>query len=217
MRMALTPASQRDSVVIEAASMTTAFPSVRTEIRLSGVRSERVLVALSQASFSANSVVPIVVRSLKRRSSLGPRFGATPFYTFAFNQPPKAARLSSCTFRRQPTFHEISSVAGRALKVNFIPSSRKALEEDGAQIGDLDLVETNEAFAPEAYAVNKDLGWGDPAIVNANGRAIAISHPIGASGSRMLNTLLSDARRALAILCMGVAMCLEASEGRLVP
>lgn len=98
-----------------------------------------------------------------------------------------------------------------------IPASRKALEKAGWAVGDLDLVEANEAFAAQACAVNKDMGW-DPAIVNVNGGAIAIGHPIGASGCRILNTLLfemkrRDAKKGLATLCigggMGVAMCLE--------
>jgi acetyl-CoA C-acetyltransferase len=94
-------------------------------------------------------------------------------------------------------------------------ASRKALEKAGWSIGDLDLVEANEAFAAQACAVNKEMGW-DPEIVNVNGGAIAIGHPIGASGCRILNTLLfemkrRDARKGLATLCigggMGVAMC----------
>ena len=98
-----------------------------------------------------------------------------------------------------------------------IPSSRKALERAGWQPGQLDLVEANEAFAAQACAVNQDLGW-DTAKVNVNGGAIAIGHPIGASGARVLVTLLHemarrDARKGLATLCigggMGVAMCLE--------
>ncbi|MBL3571721.1 acetyl-CoA acetyltransferase [Rhodovulum sulfidophilum] len=98
-----------------------------------------------------------------------------------------------------------------------IPASRKALEKAGWKVEDLDLVEANEAFAAQACAVNKDMGW-DPAIVNVNGGAIAIGHPIGASGARILNTLLFEmkrrsARKGLATLCigggMGVAMCLE--------
>lgn len=98
-----------------------------------------------------------------------------------------------------------------------IPASRKALEKAGWGVGDLDLVEANEAFAAQACAVNKDMGW-DPAIVNVNGGAIAIGHPIGASGCRILNTLLfemkrRDAKKGLATLCigggMGVAMCIE--------
>jgi len=98
-----------------------------------------------------------------------------------------------------------------------IPASRKALEKAGWKIDDLDLVEANEAFAAQACAVNKDLGW-DSEIVNVNGGAIAIGHPIGASGARILNTLLFEmkrrnARKGLATLCigggMGVAMCVE--------
>ena len=98
-----------------------------------------------------------------------------------------------------------------------IPASRKALEKAGWKIDDLDLVEANEAFAAQACAVNKDLGW-NPDIVNVNGGAIAIGHPIGASGARILNTLLFEMKRrgskkGLATLCigggMGVAMCVE--------
>ncbi len=98
-----------------------------------------------------------------------------------------------------------------------IPASRKALERAGWKVDDLDLVEANEAFAAQACAVNKDMGW-DPDIVNVNGGAIAIGHPIGASGCRVLTTLLfemqrRDAKKGLATLCigggMGVAMCVE--------
>lgn len=98
-----------------------------------------------------------------------------------------------------------------------IPASRKALAKAGWSVGDLDLVEANEAFAAQACAVNKDMGW-DPAIVNVNGGAIAIGHPVGASGARILNTLLfemarRDAKKGLATLCigggMGVALCVE--------
>ncbi|MEX0954209.1 MAG: acetyl-CoA C-acetyltransferase [Rhizobiaceae bacterium] len=99
-----------------------------------------------------------------------------------------------------------------------IPASKKALEKAGWSVGDLDLVEANEAFAAQACAVNKGLGW-DPAIVNVNGGAIAIGHPIGASGTRIFNTLVFEmkrrgAKKGLATLCigggMGVAMCVEA-------
>lgn len=98
-----------------------------------------------------------------------------------------------------------------------IPASRKALEKAGWKTDDLDLVEANEAFAAQACAVNKDMGW-SPDIVNVNGGAIAIGHPVGASGARVLNTLLfemqrRDAKKGLATLCigggMGVAMCVE--------
>ncbi len=96
-------------------------------------------------------------------------------------------------------------------------ASRKALEKAGWKSEDLDLVEANEAFAAQACAVNKDMGW-DPSIVNVNGGAIAIGHPIGASGARILNTLVFEmkrrgAKKGLATLCigggMGVAMCIE--------
>jgi len=101
--------------------------------------------------------------------------------------------------------------------VGPVLASRKALEKAGWTVNDLDLVEANEAFAAQACAVNKDMGW-DPSIVNVNGGAIAIGHPIGASGCRVLNTLLFEmkrrgAKRGLATLCigggMGVAMCVE--------
>ena len=99
-----------------------------------------------------------------------------------------------------------------------IPASRKALEKAGWTAADLDLVEANEAFAAQACAVNKDMGW-NPDIVNVNGGAIAIGHPIGASGARIFNTLVHEmkrrgAKKGLATLCigggMGVAMCVEA-------
>ncbi|MGK6354838.1 acetyl-CoA C-acetyltransferase [Sphingomonas sp. DT-207] len=98
-----------------------------------------------------------------------------------------------------------------------VPASRKALEKAGWTVADLDLIEANEAFAAQALAVGKDMGW-DPDKVNVNGGAIAIGHPIGASGARVLTTLLyemqkRDAKKGLATLCigggMGIAMCLE--------
>lgn len=98
-----------------------------------------------------------------------------------------------------------------------IPASRSALKKAGWKIEDLDLIEANEAFAAQACAVNKDLGW-DTSKVNVNGGAIAIGHPVGASGARILVTLLHemqkrDAKKALATLCigggMGIAMCVE--------
>lgn len=98
-----------------------------------------------------------------------------------------------------------------------IPSTRKVLGRAGWTVDDLDLIEANEAFAAQALAVNKDLGW-DTSKVNVNGGAIAIGHPIGASGARVLVTLLHemqkrDAKKGLATLCigggMGVAMCVE--------
>jgi acetyl-CoA C-acetyltransferase len=98
-----------------------------------------------------------------------------------------------------------------------IPASRKALDKAGWKVRDLELVEANEAFAAQALAVNKDMGW-DPAIVNVNGGAIAVGHPIGASGARILVTLLHEmgrrgAKKGLATLCigggMGIALTVE--------
>ncbi|WP_299814536.1 acetyl-CoA C-acetyltransferase [uncultured Jannaschia sp.] len=105
----------------------------------------------------------------------------------------------------------------KVMGVGPIYASRRALDKAGWKVDDLDLVEANEAFAAQACAVNKDMGW-DPSIVNVNGGAIAIGHPIGASGARVLNTLLFEmkrrgAKKGLATLCigggMGVAMCVE--------
>jgi acetyl-CoA C-acetyltransferase len=98
-----------------------------------------------------------------------------------------------------------------------IPASRRALEKAGWKADDLDLIEANEAFAAQACAVNKDLRW-DTSKVNVNGGAIALGHPIGASGTRVLVTLLHemqrrDAKKGLATLCigggMGIALCVE--------
>jgi acetyl-CoA C-acetyltransferase len=98
-----------------------------------------------------------------------------------------------------------------------VPASRRALEKAGWTIADLDLIEANEAFAAQALAVGRELGW-DPERVNVNGGAIAIGHPIGASGARVLTTLLyemerRDAKKGLATLCigggMGIALCVE--------
>ena len=100
-----------------------------------------------------------------------------------------------------------------------IPATKKALEKAGSSKDDLDLIEANEAFAAQSCAVSKAIGW-DPEKVNVNGGAIAIGHPIGASGARILTTLLyelkrRDAKRGLATLCigggMGIALCVERS------
>lgn len=99
-----------------------------------------------------------------------------------------------------------------------IPASRKALEKAGWKVKDLELIEANEAFAAQALAVNKDMGW-DPAIVNVNGGAIAIGHPIGASGARVLVTLLHEmqrrgAKKGLATLCIGGGMGIALAVAR---
>ena len=98
-----------------------------------------------------------------------------------------------------------------------IPASRAALQKAGWTIDDLDLIEANEAFAAQSLAVGKELGW-DREKLNVNGGAIAIGHPIGASGARVLVTLIHemqkrDAKKGLTTLCigggMGIAMCVE--------
>ncbi len=110
-----------------------------------------------------------------------------------------------------------AGVDPKIMGIGPISASRKALAKAGWSVEDLDLIEANEAFAAQALAVNKDMGW-NPEIVNVNGGAIAIGHPIGASGARVLNTLLfemkrRDAKKGLATLCigggMGVALCVE--------
>jgi len=111
-----------------------------------------------------------------------------------------------------------AGVDPRIMGIGPVPSSKKALEKAGWSVSDLDLIEANEAFAAQSCAVARDLGL-DPAKINVNGGAIAIGHPVGASGARILNTLLFElkrrkARKGLATLCigggMGVAMCVEA-------
>jgi acetyl-CoA C-acetyltransferase len=116
----------------------------------------------------------------------------------------------------------IKSYASAALDPSImgmgpVPASRLALEKSGWQPGDLDLMEINEAFAAQACAVNKEMGW-DTSKINVNGGAIALGHPIGASGCRVLVTLLHemqrrDAKRGIAALCigggMGVALTVE--------
>ena len=98
-----------------------------------------------------------------------------------------------------------------------VPATRKVLERTGLKVDDMDVIESNEAFAAQACAVNKDLGWNTDKV-NVNGGAIALGHPIGASGARVLVTLLHEmqkrnSKKGLATLCigggMGIAMCVE--------
>ena len=113
--------------------------------------------------------------------------------------------------------HVLNVTNGNRLETYAIPSSKKALQKAKWKASDLDLIEANEAFAAQACAVNKEMGW-DPEIENVNGGSIAIGHPIGASGTRILTTLLHemekrDSKKGLATLCigggMGIATCLE--------
>ena len=128
----------------------------------------------------------------------------------------EAAKLGKTPIARIVSWAQ-AGVDPKIMGTGPIPSSRAALKKAGWNVGDLDLVEANEAFAAQACAVNKDLGW-DTNKVNLNGGAIAIGHPIGASGTRVLVTLLYEmqkrnAKKGLATLCigggMGIAMCVE--------
>ena len=128
----------------------------------------------------------------------------------------EAAKLGHTPLARIVSWAQ-AGVDPKIMGTGPIPASRNALRKAGWKADDLDLIEANEAFAAQACAVNKDLGW-DPAKVNVNGGAIAIGHPIGASGARVLITLLyemqkRDAKKGLATLCigggMGIAMCVE--------
>jgi acetyl-CoA C-acetyltransferase len=128
----------------------------------------------------------------------------------------EAAKLGKTPLARIVSWAQ-AGVDPKIMGTGPIPASRAALKKAGWNVGDLDLVEANEAFAAQACAVNKDLGW-DTGKVNVNGGAIAIGHPIGASGTRVLVTLLHEmqkrnAKKGLATLCigggMGIAMCVE--------
>jgi acetyl-CoA C-acetyltransferase len=131
-------------------------------------------------------------------------------------------RRDEAARRGAPVLARIASWASAGVDPSImgigpVPASRRALEKAGWAIGDLDLIEANEAFAAQALAVGKELGW-DAERVNVNGGAIAIGHPIGASGARVLTTLLyemgrRDAKKGLATLCigggMGIAVCVD--------
>ncbi len=128
----------------------------------------------------------------------------------------EAAKLGKTPLARIVSWAQ-AGVDPKIMGTGPIPASRAALKKAGWTVGDLDLIEANEAFAAQACAVNKDLGW-NVDKVNVNGGAIALGHPIGASGARVLITLLyemqrRDAKKGLATLCigggMGIAMCLE--------
>ena len=111
-----------------------------------------------------------------------------------------------------------AGVDPKYMGIGPVSASKKALDKAGWEVSDLDLIESNEAFAAQSLAVTREMGW-DPSIVNVNGGAIAIGHPIGASGCRILNTLIYElhhrkVNKGLATLCigggMGVSMCIEA-------
>jgi len=167
--------------------------------------------------------------SMESMSKLKPAFASPGSVTAAnasgVNDGAAAALLMSATEAETRGIEPLARIASYAtvgldpavMGVGPIYASRKALKKAGWRVEDLDLVEANEAFAAQACAVNKEMGW-DPRIVNVNGGAIAIGHPIGASGCRVLTTLLyemkrRDLRKGLVTLCigggMGVAMCVE--------
>ena len=151
--------------------------------------------------------------------------GVTPGNASALNDGAAAVVVCSADKARELGLEPLATISGYAnagvapevMGTGPIPATRRCLEKTGWSVGDLDLVEANEAFAAQAIAVNRDLDW-DPGKVNVNGGAIALGHPIGASGCRILVTLLHemrrrDCRKGLATLCigggMGVALALE--------
>jgi 3-oxoadipyl-CoA thiolase len=167
--------------------------------------------------------------SLEKLASLKPAFRAggtvTAGNSSGINDGAAAVVVASEDWARARGIEPLGVFAGSAsagvdpavMGSGPIPASRKALAKAGWKPADLDLVEANEAFAAQACAVNKDMGW-DPSKVNVNGGAIAIGHPIGASGARVFVTLLHEmekrnAKKGLATLCigggMGIAMCVE--------
>jgi acetyl-CoA C-acetyltransferase len=128
----------------------------------------------------------------------------------------EAARRGATVLARVASWAS-AGVDPSIMGIGPVPATRRALEKAGWKIADLDLIEANEAFAAQALSVGKELGW-DAERVNVNGGAIAIGHPIGASGARVLTTLLHemgkrDAKKGLATLCigggMGIALCVE--------
>ena len=167
--------------------------------------------------------------SLDGMAKLRPAFGADGTVTAGnasgINDAAAALVVMSADEARRRGLQPLARIASFAtagvdpavMGTGPIPSSRRALDRAGWNAGDLDLIEANEAFAAQACAVNQEMGW-DPARVNVNGGAIAIGHPVGASGARVLVTLLHEmgkrgAQKGLATLCvgggMGVAMCVE--------
>ncbi|MCF6231934.1 MAG: acetyl-CoA C-acetyltransferase [Rhodobacteraceae bacterium] len=211
------------------------------------VASQNKAEAAQKAGKFADEIIPFVIKTRKGETTMDSdeyiRFGAnmaamaklrpafakdgsvTAANASGLNDGAAATLLMSAANAEKRGIQPLARIASYAtagldpsiMGVGPIYASRKALEKAGWKAEDLDLVEANEAFAAQACAVNKDMGW-DPAVVNVNGGAIAIGHPIGASGARILNTLLfemqrRDAKRGLATLCigggMGVALCVE--------
>ena len=186
-------ATRKGDVVVEADEYIRHGATIEAMTKLRGAFKKDGTVTAGNASGLNDGAAAFVLMSAAEAS----RRGLTPL-----------ARIASWA---------TAGVAPAIMGSGPIPASRKALEKAGWKVGDLDLVEANEAFAAQACAVNKDLGW-DPSKVNVNGGAIAIGHPIGASGARILVTLLHemgrrDAKKGLATLCigggMGIALTVE--------
>ncbi|WP_380054676.1 acetyl-CoA C-acetyltransferase [Falsihalocynthiibacter sp. SS001] len=211
------------------------------------VASQNKAEAAQKAGKFIDEIVPFIVKSrrgdttvdadeyirhgatMEAMQKLRPAFDREGSVTAAnasgLNDGAAGALLMSAANAEKRGIEPLARIAGYAtagldpaiMGVGPVHASKKALSKAGWTVDDLDLVEANEAFAAQACAVNKEMGW-DPAIVNVNGGAIAIGHPIGASGARVLNTLLFEmkrrgAKKGLATLCigggMGVALCLE--------
>ncbi len=205
--------------------------------------------AAIKAGKFVDEIVPVVIKTRKGEETVAqdefPRFGTTidalaklkPAFkpdgtvtagnASGINDGAAAVVLMTAANAAKRGLKPLARIAGWAtagvdpalMGTGPIPASRAALAKAGWKVGDLDLIEANEAFAAQACAVNKDLGW-DLAKVNVNGGAIALGHPIGASGCRVLVTLLHElqkrqGKKGLATLCigggMGIAMCVEAA------
>jgi acetyl-CoA C-acetyltransferase len=189
----VTVPSRKGDTVVEHDEYVRAGTTLDAVSKLKPAFSKDGTVTAGNASGLNDGAAAVVIMS----SSEASRRGITPL-----------ARISSWA---------TAGVDPRIMGSGPIPASRKALEKAGWKVSDLDLIEANEAFAAQAIAVNKDMGW-DADIVNVNGGAIAIGHPIGASGARVLVTLLHEmqkrnAKRGLATLCigggMGIALTVE--------
>jgi acetyl-CoA C-acetyltransferase len=185
--------SRKGDVVVEHDEYIRAGTTLETVSKLKPAFAKDGTVTAGNASGLNDGAAAVVLM----RAAEAERRGLTPF-----------ARIASWA---------TAGVDPRIMGSGSIPASGKALKKAGWKVADLDIVEANEAFAAQAIAVNKDMGW-DPDIVNVNGGAIAIGHPIGASGARILVTLLHEmekrkASRGLATLCigggMGVALTVE--------
>jgi acetyl-CoA C-acetyltransferase len=182
------------------------------------VASQNKAEAAQKAGRFKDEIVPVTVKTRKGDIVVDmdehPKHGTT-LETIAKLRPAFAKRGKTPLARIVSWAH--AGVDPAIMGTGPIPASRGALKKAGWNVGDLDLIEANEAFAAQACAVNKDLGW-DTTKVNVNGGAIALGHPIGASGGRVLVTLLYEmqkrnAKKGLATLCigggMGIAMCVE--------